>query len=152
MAGIHRSGYPNARNWAFLDTLKLRSILLLSRDPLLPDNVQNCQSRGIHVEQISMVPNTEPFVTTGMHELTAAVRYALDTRNHPVLIHCTRGINRTGVVVACIRKVQHVALSSVLAEMRRFGDGDECDLDEQLVDLFDPTSVHVDAHTSPWVM
>ena len=64
MPGIYRSGYPNARNFPFLATLRLRSILLLFREPYLPDNAAFAAQHHITVHQIPMLQNQEPFVTT----------------------------------------------------------------------------------------
>ncbi|VAI16698.1 unnamed protein product [Triticum turgidum subsp. durum] len=47
----------------------------------------------------------EPFVSIPEDRIREALKVILDTRNHPVLIHCKRGKHRTGCVVGCLRKL-----------------------------------------------
>ena len=52
------------------------------------------------------------------------------------------------MVVACVRKVHFVCLSSVLSEFRRFADED-ADLDEQCIDLFNAAAITLPANIPP---
>ena len=56
-----------------------------------------------------MSGNKEPFVDIPEEIIHEALTYILDTRHHPLLIHCNRGKHRTGSVVGCLRKVRCVA-------------------------------------------
>ena len=72
-----------------------------------------------------------------------ALKYVLKASNLPVIIMSDEGSNRTGIVVACIRKKQKWNLSCIFEEYRRY-DGPKSDLDcEQFIELFDPDLVSV---------
>ena len=58
--------------------------------------------------QFGVSGNKEPFVDIPEEIIHEALTYILDTRHHPLLIHCNRGKHRTGSVVGCLRKVRCV--------------------------------------------
>jgi tyrosine-protein phosphatase SIW14 len=51
---------------------------------------------GINIKQFGIEGNKEPFVHIPEEVIKKAVVELLDTRNHPVLIHCNKGKHRTG--------------------------------------------------------
>eukprot|EP01052_Picozoa_sp_SAG31_P021811 SAG31_NODE_1705_length_7491_cov_3.705222_4_plen_178_part_00 len=59
--GIYRSGYPNHRNFGFLKTLRLRSIVYLSPDPYLDANMEFVSSERIQLHHLPVANNGEPF-------------------------------------------------------------------------------------------
>eukprot|EP00249_Psilotum_nudum_P003043 c16366_g1_i1 orf=447-812(+) len=69
-----------------------------------------------------------------------ALKVVLDTKNHPVLIHCKKGKHRTGCLVGCLRKVQNFSLTSIFEEYQRFAGTKARVLDQQFVELFDVSS------------
>ena len=49
-----------------------------------------------------------------------ALRVLLDESRYPILITCEHGRTLTGVVVACLRKLQRWSLISIFDEYRRY--------------------------------
>lgn len=50
-----------------------------------------------------------------------------DPSTLPCYVHCLDGVNVTGVVFACLRKLQNWVRSSIINEFCRYtGNGDEC--------------------------
>jgi hypothetical protein len=49
------------------------------------------------------------------------------------------GIERTGVVVGCLRKLQSWSYVAAVHEYRSFAAGALSDLDEQVIDEFEPS-------------
>ena len=135
-SGVYRSGYPNARNFAFLRKLGIRTIVNLCREPYLPPNQAFVQETGIAFVQVKLYENIEPFLRASNALIGQAVTILSDPKMHPVLVHCTKGGNKTGVVVGCLRKLQCWSLTSILAEFRRFTEGDS-PMDEQVIEQFD---------------
>lgn len=61
----------------------------------------------------------------------------LDRIHYPLLITCSKGRYRTGIVCACLRKMQRWNLVSILEEYRRFA-GDKSRVEnEEFIELFD---------------
>ncbi len=150
--GVFRSGFPNSRNFAFLKTLRLRSVVRLCDDSCAEVDAF-CAEQKIRVFKVALRGNKEPFLGIDDGRLRAALEYIVDARNHPLLLHCRLGLNRTGCVVACLRKLQHRSLSSIFEECDRFtGRRGHSILDLQFIELFDHKSVKVDPkHAPSWL-
>lgn len=83
-----------------------------------------------------------------------ALKCVLKASNLPVMIMSEEGSNKTGIVVACVRKKQKWNLSSIFEEYRRY-DGPkvryrlldsliQSNLDsEQFIELFDPDLITI---------
>lgn len=73
-----------------------------------------------------------------------ALQIVLNTNYHPVVIMCSMGVHLTGTVVACLRRLQHWSLTSILEEYRSFTGSHPWKsqgyryFNEQFVELFDP--------------
>lgn len=46
-----------------------------------------------------------------------ALEIVLDVKTHPLMVMCSSGIHRTGVLVGCLRRLQHWSLSSTISEV-----------------------------------
>ncbi|KAJ9686553.1 hypothetical protein PVL29_015440 [Vitis rotundifolia] len=89
--GIFRSGFPDTANFAFLQTLGLRSIIYLCPEPYPEANNEFLKSNGIKLFQFGIEGYKEPFVNIPEDTIREALKVVLDVRNHPLLIHCKRG-------------------------------------------------------------
>ncbi|XBH69266.1 hypothetical protein VPH35_097199 [Triticum aestivum] len=166
--GVYRSGFPDASNLPFLETLRLRSVLLvhgyvhtyvllrgggdvilirvdfsrcLCPEPYPEANQEFLRARGIRLFQLGIDGSKEPFVSIPEDTIREALKVVLDTRNHPVLIHCKRGKHRTGCVVGCLRKLQRWCLTSVFDEYQRFAAAKARVSDLRFIELFDISSL-----------
>ncbi|CAA7404726.1 unnamed protein product [Spirodela intermedia] len=119
--GIYRSGFPETRNFSFLDSLGLRSVLYLSGEPYPETSAEFIRSRGIRLFQWSIGGSKRSPPNNSEDTITDALRVLIDSRNHPVLILCKRGKHRAGcIVVGCFRKLQSWSMAAVFEEYRRF--------------------------------
>ncbi|XP_057820520.1 tyrosine-protein phosphatase DSP1 isoform X1 [Cryptomeria japonica] len=139
--GIFRSGFPNSSNFPFLETLQLRSIIYLCPEPYPEDGTEFLHKRGIQLFQFGIDGHKEPFVNIPEGIIREALKVLLDTRNHPVLIHCKRGKHRTGCLVGCLRKIQNWCLSSVFDEYQRFAAAKARVSDQRFIELFDASTL-----------
>lgn len=135
--GIFRSGFPNSSNFPFLQTLGLRSIIYLCPEPYPEANEEFLKSNGIRLFQFGIDGCKEPFVNIPDETIRDALKVLLDTRNHPLLIHCKRGKHRTGCLVGCLRKLQRWCLSSVFDEYQRFAAAKARVSDQRFMEKFD---------------
>ncbi|KAE8009857.1 hypothetical protein FH972_006266 [Carpinus fangiana] len=134
--GIFRSGFPQPSNFAFLDTLNLRSIIYLCPEPYPEENLEFLRSRNVRLFQFGIEGKTES-VSIPKQTIMEALKVLIDVRNHPVLIHCKRGKHRTGCLVGCLRKFQNWCLSSVVEEYQRFAGAKSRITDLRFIEKFD---------------
>ncbi|KAF8388573.1 hypothetical protein HHK36_027248 [Tetracentron sinense] len=134
--GIYRSGFPNASNFGFLETLELRSIIYLCPESYPEENHEFLRSHNIRLFHFPTEGNKEPFLTIHKDTIMEALRVLLDVRNHPVLIHCKRGKHRTGCLVGCLRKLQNWCLSSVFEEYQHFAGAKARVADMRFIEMF----------------
>lgn len=141
-AGVYRSGFPELANFGFLRTLRLRSILNLCPEPYPETNMDFLRSNSISLVQLGIDGTKEPFVTIPEETIRDALKFLLDVRNHPVLIHCNRGKHRTGCVVGCLRKLQRWCLTSIFDEYQRHAGAKARISDQRFIELFDISSLN----------
>lgn len=134
---IFRSSFPKKQHFEFLKKLKLRSILVLLPEEYPEHNEEFCKENNIQIFQVPLDGNKEPFVHVKKEDLERAVNIALDSSNHPILIHCNQGKHRTGCVVGCIRRLQNVSLALIFEEYRRYAYPKVRSLDQLIIELFD---------------
>ncbi|XP_020524285.1 uncharacterized protein LOC18995747 isoform X1 [Amborella trichopoda] len=132
---VYRSGFPNCRNFAFLETLHLNSIICLCSEPYPEASIEFLSAHGIRLFHIAsdfkgpmlLFPDT----------VREALRVLLDSRNHPILIHCKKGKRQTSCLVGCLRRVQNWCFSSVFEEYERYAGGKNHVNDLQFIEQFD---------------
>ncbi|ORC85430.1 tyrosine phosphatase [Trypanosoma theileri] len=149
--GVYRSGYPTKKNYRFIRALRLRTILYLCPEEYAESNVKFCEENGINILRFPTEGNKEPFMDISeslMHRILTAL---IDTRIHPVLIHCNKGKHRTGTVVGCLRLLQGWSLVSIFQEYRSFA-GDKVRMgDQQYVELYHPIVRVAPPYVAEWV-
>lgn len=147
--GVYRSGYPNSRNFPFLKKIGIRTVVFLCPEDYAAGNLEFLSSQTIGMCQYGILGNKEPFVDIPEAVIREALVTVLDTRNHPVLIHCNKGKHRTGCLVGCVRKVQGWSLTYIFDEYRRFAGTKERMLDQQFIELFDAKAVDYHREHAP---
>ncbi|KAJ2777063.1 tyrosine-protein phosphatase siw14 [Coemansia javaensis] len=134
---VYRSGMPKKRHFAFLQRLRLRSVLTLILEDYPPLNSRFLEQQGIRLFQFGVAGNKEPFADIPEDVMVQALLVLLDRRNHPVLIHCNKGKHRTGCLVGCLRKLQEWSHTSIFDEYRRYSAPKSRSMDQQFIELFD---------------
>ncbi|KDN50820.1 protein-tyrosine phosphatase [Tilletiaria anomala UBC 951] len=140
--GIYRSGHPNERNFSFLRSLKLKSIMYLGLEDLRPNMSGFCEEEGIQVFHIRLQLNKEPFDEMDEDEVAAALSLILDKRNLPMLVHCNKGKYRVGCIVGCLRKFQGWMQSAIFDEYSRLAGVKVAD--QEFIEVFDTSKIKVD--------
>ncbi|KAJ9461904.1 putative tyrosine-protein phosphatase [Diplonema papillatum] len=149
--GIYRSGMPRAANIAHLETLRLKTVLLLSSEPFELPVSDFFKSKGIRVEPIgkdSWQPTTTwPGVSEDM--IKRALQRLFDERSYPMLVCCATGIHMTGVLISCLRRAQRWAVSIILEEYRAFAEPHHRTSDMHFIEQFDIDIVNIESRP-PW--
>lgn len=140
---LYRSAIPGEMNFAFLQTLKLKTVLYLSTDA--PSQLLLDFLREEDVELISMecLDGGGAMQRILEHIALDSMRIVLDYTKYPVLIMCNLGRHRTGTVVGCLRRLQGWAISSILDEFRGFTRSIPSPMHEQFIELFDTELVEI---------
>ncbi|KAJ9542565.1 hypothetical protein OSB04_029071 [Centaurea solstitialis] len=132
---IYRSGFPQPRDFPYLETLNLRSVIYLCTEPYPSENLEFLNSRNIRLFQFGIDGTKDAKISKGT--ITEALKVLIDVRNHPLLIHCKRGKHRTGCLVGCLRKLQNWCLSSVLEEYKVYAGEKSRDMDLKFLETYD---------------
>nr|XP_004250242.1 tyrosine-protein phosphatase DSP1 isoform X1 [Solanum lycopersicum] len=138
--GVFRSGFPDTANFAFLQTLGLRSIIYLCPERYPEDNVEFLNANGIRLFQFAIEGSKveePPLVNIPEETIKEALKVVLDEKNRPLLIHCKRGKHRTGSLVGCLRKLQKWCLTSIFDEYQRYAAEKARVSDLRFMELFD---------------
>ncbi|KAG5470915.1 hypothetical protein CUR178_02221 [Leishmania enriettii] len=132
--GIYRSAYPTEANVLYLRHIGITHIVLLSIEQL-PGPVKrllgsevtgkvasSCLTRGpiriidivdMRTWRVDGINSGDDF---SRRDVTRALDFAVDRRWHPVLFSCPLGELQTNVVIGCMRRYQHWALSTIFSE------------------------------------
>ncbi|KAK6332763.1 hypothetical protein TWF696_002785 [Orbilia brochopaga] len=90
-------------------------------------------------------------VENDAESMRQALELLLDTRNFPVLIHSNKGKHRSGVLVACVRKLlQNWAFGSVKTEYHYFA-GEKGKADIEFIEKFKPTLEYDERWAPSWL-
>lgn len=116
--GVYRSSYPKAQDFAFLQNLKLKTIITLVQKEL-PDGYQVfLDGNGIRHVVFAMTGTKKADVPLAM--MRSIIGLVADQTNHPLLIHCNQGKHRTGCVVGILRMYHGWDRASALNEYERY--------------------------------
>lgn len=121
--------------------LGLRTICYLGLEPLREENQAFMVDQAIEFHHKPTEGNLEPFTDISTTIVLEVLRLMLDTRHHPILVHCDKGNHRTGCVIGCLRKLESWALTSILDEYGRYTGANTRILDQQFIQLFDASLV-----------
>ena len=135
--GVYRSGYPNSKNFPFLEQLNFKSIVYLCPQEYTDDMAAFINRHDVKVFSCGTKGNIEPFGRISETTMAIALKTVMNKENHPILIHCDKGHHRTGCVVGCLRRLQGWTLTATLEEYGRHTNMSFRPLDEQFIELFD---------------
>eukprot|EP00051_Salpingoeca_urceolata_P007151 m.95037 g.95037 ORF g.95037 m.95037 type:complete len:232 (+) comp15139_c0_seq4:123-818(+) len=128
---IYRSSSPSTRNFPFLRTLQLRTVVSLTPKQDQP-LAEFCRSEGISLRHIAV--KSGDGVTVSHSQVAEFIELVARRETLPLLVHCADGSQCTGLVVMVLRKVQMYSNAYAIAEFLRFdkwerdkeGDGFVC--------------------------
>lgn len=112
--GLYRSGYPQAANYPFMRSLKLKTIVTLVEKDMPEGYQQFIDENGINHQIFAMTGTKKEEIPASLMKSIAEV--VLNRENHPLLIHCNHGKHRTGCVVGVVRKQGGMNADAIIQE------------------------------------
>ncbi|KAI1214417.1 tyrosine phosphatase family-domain-containing protein [Annulohypoxylon truncatum] len=118
--GLYRSGYPQAPDYSFMRTLKLKTIVTLVGKELPDGYEQFIKGNHIKHEIFDMAGTKKADIPAKtMQSIIAVVG---NRKNYPLLVHCNQGKHRTGCVVGILRKASEWDTTSIIREYTKFAE------------------------------
>jgi protein tyrosine/serine phosphatase len=135
---LYRSAFPLEINHTFLRSLKLKTIVIL--DGECPESLVNfAENDNIKIDFVDS-DNTH---SIGEQMVTKALEWLVRTEHYPLLVCCHHGRQLTGVVIACLRKLQGWSFISIFEEYRRYAGYQPQQKHEEFVELFDTDLIDI---------
>ncbi|MHC4779239.1 MAG: fused DSP-PTPase phosphatase/NAD kinase-like protein [Planctomycetota bacterium] len=111
---LFRSGQPTTEGFRWLKKSGVKTVVNLRGFHSDRDELEGVGLHYHHIRFHTFHPENEDVLTF--------LRIVTDSRNHPILVHCKHGADRTGMMVTVYRVfVQGWALEEALVELPRFG-------------------------------
>ncbi|KAF8477431.1 tyrosine phosphatase family-domain-containing protein [Kalaharituber pfeilii] len=119
---VYRGSYPRPLNFPFLETLKLKTILSLTPAPLIEPVAKWCKEKGIVTIHCPPDKSGKKSIPLSHQDAKRAIEIILFSDHSPIYVHCLNGSEATGLVMACLRKLQFWAPQCILSELQRFSE------------------------------
>jgi len=114
---LYRSAQPTPEGWEQLQKLGIRTVINLTSTRNDPEALKGANLIGYEIPMSAWQPPTQG-------EVIQFLQIVTDGNRTPVLVHCRRGADRTGVMCAVYRiAVQGWSKDEAIAEMTRGGFG-----------------------------
>jgi protein tyrosine/serine phosphatase len=117
--GVYRSNSLQPVNFEFVRTLHLKTIVILSPEAPTRALTVFAEENNIEVADMGLKgwkpgvdwrPVSEELVKEGLELI-------LNLERLPVMVTCTAGIHQTGILIGCLRKLQHWNFNSIIDEV-----------------------------------
>lgn len=147
-SGLFRSSAPEESAVPFLLKFSFKHVIYLSQDIIPKVVTRALESHGTTVHNIGLDAWEQ-----GLFGQTRLVKESLELVLHrdnlPALLCCSSGMVQSAIVVGCLRRMQVWSLASIFAEYRFFAGALAQVEHEQLIEVFDTSSVCVRSELMP---
>ncbi|KAI1337266.1 tyrosine phosphatase family-domain-containing protein [Xylariaceae sp. FL0016] len=116
--GLYRSGYPQAQDYPFIQSLKLKTIVTLVGKELPDGYAEFMTSNGITHQIFDMAGTKKEEIPWKL--MQAIQLFVTNSQNWPLLIHCNHGKHRTGCVIGVMRKTSQWTMDRIIDEYTSF--------------------------------
>jgi tyrosine-protein phosphatase OCA1 len=154
-AGVYRSTMPSVPNFPFLKQLGLKHVIILSAATVARGVYAFFEEIGVQVshtgarsgQKDTWKPTWKP---VSEEVIKTSLELILRAETQPLLICDTSGVERVGVVVGCLRRLQNWNMNSVINEYRSFAGRKTRYTHEQMIEMFDTDLVVIPKNPAPW--
>jgi uncharacterized protein (TIGR01244 family) len=119
-ATIYRGGQPTAQDWSSLRQLGVKTVIDLRRDGehSVKAEQEAVEAAGMHYINVPL----KGIVAPSDENISKVLALLQSSEDGPVFVHCRRGVDRTGAVIACYR-ISHDGWGSrtALDEAKSYG-------------------------------
>ncbi len=129
--GVYRSGQPNGElDWQYLEDIGIKTVVKLnefSADVDKDEEQRMADKHRIKLVPIYMQPedwphNWNPWVRPDLKDVLRAVEVLEARGNEKILVHCSKGKDRTGLVVAVFSvRNKNLCKETAYSQMRHYG-------------------------------
>eukprot|EP00961_Rhodomonas_salina_P018029 242562-Rhodomonas_salina.1 len=154
---VYRGAYPTLKNFSFLKSLGLKTIISLIPEQPTEDLSDFCVSENIdHIHKMGellrcccaqsgsqlimcrpcAVEKRKEDVTVSIKDVAEVVSIIIRRSKLPVYIHCLDGSETTGLVICCLRRLQAWHPECVVNEFCRFSRSAEMSKDGEFPPSF----------------
>lgn len=150
--GLYRSSLPSPNNFAYIRSLKLKRVVIVSPERPVRALTKFFESHAIQVSHTGLRAWTigESWKPISEEVVKESLQIILHTDNYPILVCDVGGVHLVGTVIACLRRLQNWNLNSVVTEYRGFTGAKIRCLNEQFIELFDIDLVTIADNPPTW--
>lgn len=128
-SAVYRSGQPTEDDWGYLEQLGIKTVIKLNQfsgKVSSEDEVKAARAHHIAIIPVYMPPEDLPHnLDLSAHPDKKVLEQALSAlanSNRPVLVHCSHGKDRTGLVIAAYRiRYNNWCKKDAIKEMEYYG-------------------------------
>lgn len=151
--GLYRSSFPSGRNFPFLRSLHLTTVIILSSEKparSLTNFFDNHGARVVHTGLHGWSPDRTSWKPIAEEVVKETLEIILEYDNYPILVCDAGGIYLVGMVIGCLRRLQNWNLNSVVNEYRYFAASKTRYINEQFIELFDIDLITIPQQPPAW--
>lgn len=117
--GVYRGAYPTLKNFPFLETRKLRTVISLIPEKPTQDLVDFCEFNNVDLVH-HVVEKKRDDVPVSSRDISEILSLVIKVDRLPVYLHCLDGADVTGVIIACLRRLQGWQTECISNEFSRY--------------------------------
>lgn len=150
--GVYRSNMVQPINEPFLRTLNLKHILFLSQEHIPKATVAMIEDMGVSIRYLPHhAANNHPYASPLSEDsVKEALEFILTPQNYPVMMMCPAGIQESGVIVGCLRKLEHWNFNAISCEYRSYAGSKGRTMVEHFINLFDLDLINLPSTLPKW--
>ena len=151
--GLYRSAVFSREHFGFIRHLKLRTVLYLASEEAPKAIKDFCVDEEINFINLGTM---QPFSRAAdwsplRGDLSkVALENVLDATKMPLMTVCLNGVEQTGTLIGCLRKIQGWSFASIVEEHRRFCEVSARSFIEHYIEFFDVDLVTLPKQVPDW--
>lgn len=118
--GVYRGAYPTLRNMRFLRRLQLRTVVSLTPHSPSNDLEEWCEAEEAQLIHHTTVPVKGEPLALSATVVASVLSVLIDPSQLPCFVHCQDGVEATGIVVMCLRKLMLWSVPALSLEFGRY--------------------------------
>ena len=151
--GLFRSAVFSREHFGFVRHLKLRTMVYLAAEEApkaLRDFCTDEEINFINLGTMQAFSRSTEWSPLRGDLSKVALEHVLDANKLPLMIVCLNGVDQTGALVGCLRKLQGWSFASIVEEHRRFCEASGRSFIEHYIEFFDVDMISYPKQLPDW--